>query len=102
MNGFLLFVIAVTLIYIAYKMPKKENIQREEDAASKQERMVARQLTTLRGATCELVMANTFVTFEAQVLDSDAKCASLLEPAVRRARLSPTRPRPERYQAALW
>lgn len=71
-------------------------------------------------------MANTFVTFEAQVLDSDdewvlllvpgrkqderrssasrryAKCASLLEPAVRRARLSPTRPRPERYQAALW
>ena len=80
MNGFLLFVIAVTLIYIAYKMPKKENIQREEDAASKQERMVARQLTTLRGATCELVMANTFVTFEAQVLDSDDEWVLLRVP----------------------
>lgn len=80
MNGFLLFVIAVTLIYIAYKMPKKENIQREEDAASKQERMVARKLTTLRGATCELVMANTFVTFEAQVLDSDDEWVLLLVP----------------------
>ena len=67
MNGFLLFVIAVTLIYIAYKMPKKE-------------RMVARQLTTLRGATCELVMANTFVTFEAQVLDSDDEWVLLLVP----------------------
>ena len=61
MTGFLLFVIAVTLIYIAYKM-------------------VARQLTTLRGATCELVMANTFVTFEAQVLDSDDEWVLLLVP----------------------
>ena len=51
-----------------------------EDAASKQERMVARQLTTLRGATCELVMANTFVTFEAQVLDSDDEWVLLLVP----------------------
>lgn len=81
MNGFLLFVIAVTLIYIAYKMPKKENIQREEDAASKQERMVARQLTTLRARPAEAGHGgNTFVTFEAQVLDSDDEWVLLLVP----------------------
>lgn len=63
---FLLLVIAVALIYIAYKMPKKDSQAKEEqvtEAMKKKERRIAQQLPTLVGATCEFEMLD-LVSFE--------------------------------------
>lgn len=55
MNGFLLAIIAITLIYIAWKMPKDSvRTKKEAEVSSKKETMFASQLPSMRGEVCEV------------------------------------------------
>lgn len=79
MTNFLLLVAVVTLLYIAWKIPKDSARRKEErDMASKKESMFALQLPSLKGKTCEFTMKGVSAAFDyavtgtAIVLDSDA------------------------------
>lgn len=86
MTEFLLLVITVTLIYIACKMPKSADAEKEEDQmASKKELMLLQRLPLLKGKTCEFIMKNitTFdsgMTGRAVVTDCDDEWVLLTIP----------------------
>lgn len=78
MTNFLLLVAVVTLFYIAWKIPKDPERQKEvEDVASKKASMFARQLPTLKGKACEFTMGTMAAAFDYNmtgkgvVVDSD-------------------------------
>lgn len=77
MTEFLLLVIAVVVIYIAYKLPKDPaRAKGEEQVASKKELMITQRLPQLKGRLCEFTVKN-LTTFDgglvgkATVLDAD-------------------------------
>lgn len=79
MTDFFLIIIAVTLFYIAWKIPKDTLRETKEKAvASKKESMIASQLSQLKGEACEITMKNltTFAsgtTSQATVVDFDSE-----------------------------
>lgn len=79
MSDFLLVVIAVTLIYIAWKVPKDSvRVKEEAEVSSKKETMFASQLPSMQGEVCEVTMKAPSSAFgysmsdTVTVVDSDA------------------------------
>lgn len=77
---FLLLLIFITLLYIAWKIPKHPDRQNKEVAmAAKKESMFASQLPALRGRLCEVSTKSAVAGFgygmmgKGTVLDSDAE-----------------------------
>ena len=77
---FLLFVITITLFYIAWKIPKNTaRLKEEENAASKKASMLAQQLSSLKGRECEFSAGGMAAAFDygttgrGTVVDSDAE-----------------------------
>lgn len=88
-KGFLLLAIAVTFIYIACKLPKNADAEKEDDQmTSKKEFMLIQRLRLLKGKTCEFIMKSitTFdsdMTGRVMVTDFDDEWVLLTSPVER-------------------
>ena len=65
MTEILLLVIAITLLYIAWKIPKNPERKKEEaDTASRKEALIVQQLPALKGKFCEFTAKDLNSAFD--------------------------------------